>query len=428
MSKSVFFLFSVLLSINCAAQGLVAHWDMNGSTNDVSGNGHVSHASFVTPAVGKNGVPNTAYYFNGTNSMISTPYTPDLSLSNYSICAVVKVLGFYAGPCQANMIVARGFLQSPGAYALQFFDNSYDGNNCSAFDSTKEVFNANAGATGSGGPGIAMWSYTPTIARDVWYKVVATWDGTKYQIFVNDTLKTSLTSVTGGVFGTSTDSLAIGFHPWTVASGYPWPFKGVIDDIKIYNRVLNDSEIKHYGDTCGQVLSQTMTSNSAVGSTATFSVTTSTPWPTYQWQQDIGTGFTNLTNSGPYSGVTTNVLTISGVTAAMAGNHYRCLISNSWCKDTTASALLTTKAGIDNGVTANWISVYPNPVHDQLAIRFGERTESSAELINTVGQCVLQQKVTFSNNIVDVSKLPTGFYFLKVRVDGEIFFRSIIKD
>lgn len=47
----------------------------------------------------------------------------------------------------------------------------------------------------------------------------------------------------------------------------------------------------------------------------------------YQWQVNTGTGFTNLSNTAPYSGVTTNTLSLSNTTAAMNGYQYRCVIS-----------------------------------------------------------------------------------------------------
>lgn len=432
MKKNLTILLLCLLCFLCfhsfgqSTAGLIAHWDMNGSSSDVSGNGHVSHAIAVTPTTGRDGFPNTAYYFNGVNSMISTPSAPDLSLTHYSICAIVKVLGFWTGLCQANFIVSRGPLQTPGAYTLQFNDNPNDGNDCSALDSTKEVFQANAGATGSGGAGIAMWSYTPTIARNTWYKVVATWDGTKYQIFINDTLKTSLTSITGGVFGTGTDSLAIGLSPWG-GSTYPWPFKGVIDDIKIYNRVLNDTEIRHYGDTCGSITSQPVTANTSIDGVATFSVSTTIMSPTYQWQQDAGTGFVNLTNSGPYSGVNTNTLHIAGVTATMNGDRYRCLISNSWCGDTTTSALLSTHVGV--GIhTQSEVVVYPNPGHDMVWIKFVGQEPGVVQLINNLGQVLLQQLISSGNNKIDIAELPCGSYILKFQSGDDLFFKRFIKN
>jgi hypothetical protein len=59
----------------------------------------------------------------------------------------------------------------------------------------------------------------------------------------------------------------------------------------------------------------------------TFSVTASNS-PLYQWQENTGSGWTNLTNSGVYSNVTTNVLTLTGVTNAMNNYQYRCEVTS----------------------------------------------------------------------------------------------------
>jgi glucose/arabinose dehydrogenase len=89
----------------------------------------------------------------------------------------------------------------------------------------------------------------------------------------------------------------------------------------------------------------TQPSNQTVnaGQTATFTVAASgTPTPTYQWQVSTGGGpFTNLTNTAPYSGVTTTTLTITGVTAGLSGNQYRAVATNSVGSATSNAATLT---------------------------------------------------------------------------------------
>ena len=57
---------------------------------------------------------------------------------------------------------------------------------------------------------------------------------------------------------------------------------------------------------------------------------TGTPTPTCQWQSSVNLGATwsNLTNSPPYSGVTTSRLTVSPIILAMSATQFRCLASN----------------------------------------------------------------------------------------------------
>jgi len=60
----------------------------------------------------------------------------------------------------------------------------------------------------------------------------------------------------------------------------------------------------------------------------TFSVTVDALNPTYQWQEDKGTGWVNLTNSANYSLVNTRTLLVSNVTLAMSGYGYRCVVNS----------------------------------------------------------------------------------------------------
>ncbi|WP_460950274.1 Ig-like domain-containing protein, partial [Spirosoma daeguense] len=75
------------------------------------------------------------------------------------------------------------------------------------------------------------------------------------------------------------------------------------------------------------------------GSGTTFTASASGS-PTYQWQVNTGSSFTNLTNTAPYSGVTTTTLTISNV-AGLNGYQYRCVATNGGGTDNSNAATLT---------------------------------------------------------------------------------------
>ncbi|CAN5255421.1 hypothetical protein BH11BAC5_BH11BAC5_20270 [soil metagenome] len=77
------------------------------------------------------------------------------------------------------------------------------------------------------------------------------------------------------------------------------------------------------------------------GNSATFSITTTGSSPSPQWQINTGSGFSNLSNGGIYSGVFTKDLNISSVTSIMNGYQYRCVVAQSGGPFTSAAAILT---------------------------------------------------------------------------------------
>ena len=225
--------------------GMIAHWNMNGTPNDVTGHGHNGTAVNVTPALGKDGVMGHAYYFNGSNSVITVPYSPAFNLSNYSICATVKVQGFYTGTCHANTILQRG-KSGPGVgtYSLYFTDLA-SGTDCYTADTTQEDFLTGMGSTAVSS--ITDFYYSPVIAEDTWYSVVGTFNDTAFKVYVNGTLKSTVAIISPGMaIPTSTDSISIGLDIYEAALSYPYPLNGVIDDIRFYDRALSSVEIDSY--------------------------------------------------------------------------------------------------------------------------------------------------------------------------------------
>ena len=79
------------------------------------------------------------------------------------------------------------------------------------------------------------------------------------------------------------------------------------------------------------------------GCNSVFNVVVSGKAPlTYQWQEDNGSGFADITNGGVYSGATTSTLTITGAPMLMNGYKYRCYITDALGYTATSnSATLT---------------------------------------------------------------------------------------
>ncbi|MBI5647308.1 MAG: HYR domain-containing protein [Ignavibacteriae bacterium] len=69
------------------------------------------------------------------------------------------------------------------------------------------------------------------------------------------------------------------------------------------------------------------TVNVCAGGDASFSTTASGTSIGYQWEVNTGSGFTPLSNTTPYSNVTTPTMSITGVASGMAGYQYRCVVT-----------------------------------------------------------------------------------------------------
>jgi C1A family cysteine protease len=80
------------------------------------------------------------------------------------------------------------------------------------------------------------------------------------------------------------------------------------------------------------------------GANASFDITASGSSIGYQWQISTngGSSWTNLTNTPPYSNVTSSPLNISTATAGLNGYQYHCVVSNTCTSDATSDAALLT--------------------------------------------------------------------------------------
>lgn len=250
MRRQITLLFSFLLfTIYANAQstlGQVVHYTFDGTAADFSGNNnHGTPKPSVTNAVGRDGFPNTAFYFNGdTNCYITVPYSSSMNMTNFSIGAIVKPMAFNSTTCQGSYLFMRGTELAPGSYGLIFNDNPY--NSCSQYDPTKFVFSSLAGGTFVQDP--TTYQYSPNISLNQWYAVVVTYDNGYVKIYVDGILK-STNAILGGSLGISSEGMKIGGNYKPDPANLPWaayPFKGYIDDIVVYNRVIDDTDIIAY--------------------------------------------------------------------------------------------------------------------------------------------------------------------------------------
>lgn len=231
--------FLLLLSLNTFGQvnlnkGLVAYYPFNGSLNDESGRQNHPVSSKVTFTKGKDGTPKTACYFNGSNNFIRIRSNKDLTPQQMTLVAIVKPMGFYMGKCYNNSIIDKGTSDYlPGVYALRFTAGEYTRGDCDdpalAYQNFVGSSNVNPGIT----------SKDIRVKTGTWYCIIYTVSDSEEKLYVNGILISKTKKIAD--IGYNNDDLFLGRKN---NAQYPYWFNGVMDEIRIYNRVLNTEEVK----------------------------------------------------------------------------------------------------------------------------------------------------------------------------------------
>ena len=164
-----------------------------------------------------------------------------------------------------------------------------------------------------------------------------------------------------------------------------------------------------------------------IGSNVQFFISASSN-ASYQWQQDAGLGYFNLTNAGPYSGVTTNTLSISNVQLTMNNYQYHCIIYDSLggCHNTSSSAALYV-TGIKEIELTNY-NIYPNPASTSITLELPFNFMKATETIyDVLGTKRFSETVEKPRATIDISSLPKGSYVIEVIADKKMRRQMFIK-
>ena len=212
------------------ANGLVAHFPFDGNTNDVSGNNHhgqlVNGTQLTTDRFGN---ANNAFLFDGVNDYIRVPDNGSFSTPTFSL-----VLWFQSNSDDLQNLVGKRDFTTVGGTAgaqYQFFINypPFPG------------IGSNLVGNNSTCSNISSSSYINTndwICRTKWYCVVISFDGSSHKIYIDGVLKKNEPTTFNGFLSCTSD---LRFGNWW--QGDLLPFKGKMDDIRWYNRALNQQEV-----------------------------------------------------------------------------------------------------------------------------------------------------------------------------------------
>lgn len=251
--------------------GLVAYYPFNnGNANDMAGtNNGISYGATLT--ADRFGNPNSAYYFNGSNSYIQTVYPmQDLTNATFSVWFNANKVSASQGVFLSDSIPVPGY-----SWACDLIPV---GNGAGIY------------ATGHGGQGVTITNgvgnFTQKITNN-WLHFVYVMQPTNQQLFVNGILIANVNTNANDIGGHSS-----GFVIGADASANPYYkyFSGAIDDVRIYKRALSSSEVYQlYALESGQEVS--------LIKAVTLQDYSLTVGSNYQVQ--VSTDLINWTNQGP---------------------------------------------------------------------------------------------------------------------------------
>lgn len=207
----------------------------------------------------------------------------------------------------------------------------------------------------------------------------------------------------------------------------------IIDELQItagggYTYVALDAFtwVKDTGLTlnCPSFISQPSSSTICAGSSNAFLAEASNATG-YQWQVNTGTGFSNVTNTAPYTGATSSTLTITGATVAMNGYQYQLIASGS-CGTSTVSNTATLNVNSAPTITVHPVSNTPICVGSNVsfsvsannATQYQWQVDQGNNIFTNISNNTLYSGVnTATLNIIGVPGTMNGFKY-RVVVKG----------
>ena len=114
------------------------------------------------------------------------------------------------------------------------------------------------------------------------------------------------------------------------------------------------------------------------------------------------------------------------------GTYYACLtaFSNNGCSETFCDSVYVIGAGIEDYNSSSGISFGPNPAKEKLYVTSYKLYDIGAvEIFDILSQCVLRYQLSANSQqqIIDISRLNRGIYFLKVNTESkQLTFKFII--
>ena len=298
MKKLALSLFAVIcLSKLSLAQiptnGLVSYYPFNGNANDSSGrgnNGIVYGATLTTDRFGNCG---QAYKFNGINNFIEVPNSADNNITNsdFTISFWMKT---YENDTMGGVIGKNYYGQWNGYF---FMTNDNNTGYCTAYKHA--YFYVAAGYQQD------VCTDNPICQDTTWHFLtgVYNYSANLAKLYVDGVLQSTTGTSSGST--SNSDPLYIGGN----FSDNAFYYNGVIDAIRMYQRVLNDTEIAQlynepnpgYGSSCTPPPTCSASFTYSAGTNGQVNFATDSTITTTSWNFGDGSTSTSLNPSHTYA-------------------------------------------------------------------------------------------------------------------------------
>ena len=389
---------------------LVAWIPFDGDIKDYSGNANHGVGTGYAYTTDRKGLSNKACNFPGGTSYVQLKKLPVNTGSTYSINFWLNVNKFYNAGSGGYVIsdIHPGISCSPYPQITMYSD-SINMTECNTWGYNK------------------AYGYK-TDFINVWRMIT--------QIFTADTtflyVDTKLVKKYAHIWGSSTDMNVTIANCDNSTNNFNYGSDVIFDDLGVWDRRLTECEILNlYNSAALGFSAQPTNKTGLIGGSVSFTCTATVPSATYQWQSNIGTAgaYVNLSNTGQYSGVSTNTLNVSSLTTANNLQKFRCIINNlnSTCSKTSDSASITiTNLAIKDvsGVNYSLEQNVPNPSNGNTLIQYtiGNFTKNAElSIYDMTGRKIMNQQITKSGGgsmLIQKDELNSGLYFYSLFVDG----------
>jgi hypothetical protein len=229
--KTKFTLVVMAITMNVFAQvpttGLVGYYPFTGNANDLSGNANNGTVTGATLTTDRFGNTNSAYSFNGTNTYITVPSTTTIaSFPNGQTISMWLRVTSYPTNGKENIIIDKR--DNSNKYYQVFLSNFTNLN--------KAVYRfAQSGAVSSQANNINFSS----LPLNQWFNLTYTTDLNTTKSYLNGSLMN--TFVSASTIGVNTNPLLFGKSNQAFSNDAF--YNGLLDDIRIYNRPLDSTEV-----------------------------------------------------------------------------------------------------------------------------------------------------------------------------------------